>query len=48
LEHAINASTTEPSTWKQQDKAYVPALLDDKETSRNHEHTPNPMNQALV
>ena len=29
-------------------KAYVPALLDDKETSRIHEYTPNSMNQALA
>ncbi|MDH5595171.1 MAG: hypothetical protein OEY40_00445 [Candidatus Bathyarchaeota archaeon] len=37
LEHAADASVAEPSKWKQEDKAYVHALLDDKETSRTHE-----------
>jgi len=48
LEHAVDASATEPSTWKQEDKASVQPLLYDKETSRTHEYTPDPMNQALV
>jgi hypothetical protein len=46
--HAKDVSATEPSTWKQDCKASYHPLLNDKETPRNQEYTPNPMNQALA
>jgi len=48
LEHAIDASELVPSTWKQENKAYVQLLLCDKETSRNHEYNLNSVNTAPV
>jgi hypothetical protein len=37
LERETDASTAEPSTWKQEDKASVHARLHDKETSGKRE-----------
>jgi len=37
LEHATDTSATEPSTWKQEDKASCQARLHDKETSKTCE-----------
>jgi len=48
LEHGIDVSAAEHSTWKQEDKASYQPLLHDNETSRNHEYNLNSVNKALV
>jgi len=48
LEYAIDASVTEPSACKQQDKASCQLPLHGKKTSRTHEYNSSSTKKALV